>query len=430
MEVLFILSVTLSSPLLTLNLLTGSPLPIPVGLFDNDSLPEMPAIGGSFPPTPWSMEYKRSTSTSATVVEGRRSGDVWISKGDAVDGKSKFGRAVSLLNPAPKLSVLPLEEDDGTDMPPIPFQNDDSHSVHVNGTPHSENSVQFGRFRADSRASQPNNAPEDSRILVAQRHYSALAQTVVFQGPVANTAGNRDSAGASTLVGGASSGVTSKRGSYASHLRTRSVSSTNELRPPTPAEREKSISPPPSFPLPPTPPSVRAARLAMLAHKKSFSSGVSLHEVDDINEIDAMTAGVLPLLIPGLRVGGNMKIKDGGYSPPGTLSKSKGLKINKKLAEFGEEFSSPDVHSTPARSRQPRGRKVSGHKKNHFSLPRYVRCLYLCSETQLMPNAAWALGEKDFTLCQLGARRCGTSLRPGLDISPPFQTMSTCEKTL
>jgi hypothetical protein len=374
---LFILSVTLSSPLLTLNLLTGSPLPIPVGLFDNDSLPEIPAIGGSFPPTRWSAEYKRSTSTSATVVEGRRSGDVWITKGDAIDGKSKFGRAVSMLNPAPKLSVLPMEEGDDTDMPPIPFRNDDSNAVHINGTPHSENSVQFGRLRAESRASaQFNNVADESRILVAQRHYSALAQTVVFQGPTAITAGYRDSAGASTLVGGASSGVASKRGSYVSHLRTRSISSTNELRPPTPAEREKSISPPPSFPLPPTPPSVRAARLAMLAHKKSFSSGVSLHEVDDINEIDAMTAGVLPLLIPGLKVGNDMKIKDGEYSPPGTLSKTKGLKVAKKLAEFGEEFSSPDVHSTPARTRQPRGRKASGHKKNHFSLPRYVPCLF------------------------------------------------------
>ena len=332
----------------------------------------MPVIGGSFPPTPWSIDYKRSTSTSATVVEGRRSGDVWISKGDAVEGKSKFGRAVTMLNPAPKLSVLPLEEEDDTDMPPISFQNEDANPVHINGTPQSENSVQFGRFRAESRASQFNNVPDDSRILIAQRHYSALAQTVVFQGPAANSAGNRDSAGASTLVGGASSGVASKRGSYASHLRTRSISSTNELRPPTPADREKALSPPPSFPLPPTPPSVRAARLAMLGHKKSFSSGVSLHEVDDINEIDAMTAGVLPLLIPGLKVGDNMKIKDGEYSPPGTLSKTKGLKISKKLAEFGEDISSPEVHSTPARSRQPRGRKVSGHKKNHFSLPRYV----------------------------------------------------------
>ena len=127
------------------------------------------------------------------------------------------------------------------------------------------------------------------------------------------------------------------------------------MRPEQPvSERNNSISPPPSFPLPPTPPNVRAARLAMLAHKKSFSSGVSLNQIDDINEIDAMTAGVLPLLVPGLKVGEDMKIKSGNYSPP------------------GKDFSSPEVHSTPAKVRQPRPRKRSGHKKNRFSLPRFV----------------------------------------------------------
>jgi hypothetical protein len=107
----------------------------------------------------------------------------------------------------------------------------------------------------------------------------------------------------------------------------------------------------------------------MLAHKRSFSSGFSFGAVDDINEIDALTAGVLPVLVPGLTVGDNMKIKEGDYSPPGTFSKSKGMKAMKMLAEFGADFSSPEVHFTPARNR-PRGRKESGHKRNHFSLPR------------------------------------------------------------
>jgi len=363
------------------NLLVGSPLPLPVGLFDNEPLPtpqQMGVVHGSFPPTRWSMDYKRSMSTSPTVVEGRRSGDVWITKGDAVDGKGKFSRAMSMLNPAPKLSVLPVDENDDTDILPIPFQNEDSHPIHIHGTPHSENSVQFGRFRTEHRgSSQSNNTADESiafasRIMVAQRHYSAVAHTVVVQGN-GDGAGNRESAGASTLVGGAASGVASKRTSLASHLRTRSTSSTNDMRPEQPvSERNNSISPPPSFPLPPTPPNVRAARLAMLAHKKSFSSGVSLNQIDDINEIDAMTAGVLPLLVPGLRVGEDMKIKSGNYSPPGTLSKHKGQKLSKRLKEFGEDFSSPEVHSTPAKVRQPRPRKGSGHKKNHFSLPRFV----------------------------------------------------------
>jgi hypothetical protein len=109
-----------------------------------------------------------------------------------------------------------------------------------------------------------------------------------------------------------------------------------------------------------------------MSHKKSFSSNYSFNAVEDVNEIDALTAGVLPLLVPGLTLGQDMKIKDGDYSPPGTLSKSKGLKAMKKLKEFGGDISSPEIHSTPAR-RRPRNRKDS-HKKNHFSLPRYVRC--------------------------------------------------------
>lgn len=352
----------------------GSPLPIPVGLFDSrGSMPtdnNLPVPTGSFPPTRWSSDYKRSTSCSVTVVEGRRSGDVWLSKGDAVDGKGKLGRAMGMLSATPKLSVLPPDDNDYDDeLPPIPFQDDSSLPVNIGGTPVSENSVQFGRIRKESKSSSHLSAGADdsvafgSRIMVAQRHYSALAQTVVVP--------NRESVGTSTLMS-AASGAANKRTSHSSHLRSRSVTSVNTGNGcSTPTDREFNISPPPSFPLPPTPPNVRAARLAMLAHKKSFSSGFSGKEIDDINEIDAMTAGVLPFLVPGLTVGDEMRIKD-DHSPPGTFSKSKGKKVAKKLTEFGEDFSSPEVHSTPARKRQPRGRKESGHKKNHFSLPRYV----------------------------------------------------------
>ncbi|KAF8165605.1 hypothetical protein B0H34DRAFT_762895 [Crassisporium funariophilum] len=375
-QILFILSVTLSSPLLACNILLGSPLPIPVGLFDvRGSLPSdshQPLTIGSLPPSKWSHEYKRSTSASVTVVEGRRSGDVWLSNGDAVDGKGKFSRAVSMLSTKPKLSVLPQEgcDDFYPDLPPLPIQNDDSFPVHVHGTPQSEMSAQFGRIRNDSKASTHYSGGDESmafasRIMIAQRHYSTLAQTVVVPG---GSTAPRDSVGASTLVSAASGASSNKRTSHASHLRSRSV--TSVTGPQTPQSRDTfNISPPPSFPLPPTPPNVRAARLAMLAHKKSFSSGFNFGNIDDLNEIDAMTAGVLPILIPGLTVGEDMKIKKGDYSPPGTFSKSKGKKAAKKLAEFGADFSSPEVHSTPARRREPRGRKESGHKKNHFSLP-------------------------------------------------------------
>lgn len=361
---------------MALNLLFSAPLPIPVGLFDvRDNLPadpNRPLVQGSLPTHTFSHEYKRSTSCSVTVVEGRRSGDVWLSKGDAVDGKGKMGRAVGMLSTTPKLSVLPLgETHDQYDMPPVPFK-EDSGPVHVNGTPQSDNSVQFGRFRPESKASSHLSAMDESmafasHIMVAQRHYSALAQTV----HVAGAGGVRESVGANTLMSVASGATANKRASQSSHLRSRSVTSTNAPDTPTGQDRFN-ISPPPSFPLPPTPPNVRATRLAMLAHKKSFSSGhsFSFGAVDDINEIDAMTAGVLPLLIPGLTLGDDMKIKNGDYTPPASYSKSKGRKAAKKLKEFGEDFSSPEVHSTPARTRLPRGRKESGHKKNHFSLPR------------------------------------------------------------
>lgn len=310
-----------------------------------------------------------------------------------MDNKGKLGRAVGMLSTTPKLSVLPPEEnDDVIENSPIPYGEDSSVPYHVGGTPRSEISAQFGRLRTQSKSSSHNSGADENlqfatQIMIAQRHYSTLAQTVVVPGPTGsgpNTASSyRDSAGANTLVG-VTTGAASKRNSHASHLRSRSVSSiTGGPHPQTQAAQEHyNPSPPPSFPLPPTPPSVRAARLAMLAHKKSFSSGFSLgHAAElegdldgEMNEIDALTAGVLPLLVPGLKVGGDMKIRKGDYTPPSSLGKAKGRKVGaaKKLAEFGEDFSSPEIHSTPARRRNPRGRKESGHKKNHFSLPRSV----------------------------------------------------------
>ncbi|KAG2013164.1 hypothetical protein CC2G_010100 [Coprinopsis cinerea AmutBmut pab1-1] len=374
----YVLSVTLSAPLLALNLVFGSGLPIPVGLFDirESSAPSkrVSTAPSELPQYKWSHEYKRSMSTTPTVVEGRRSGDVWISKGDAVEGKTKFGRAMTMLTPTPKLSVLPPEEDDDSDYPskrtpPVPFhEGDSSMPVCIHNRSQSETSAQFGRLRTDSskNASTFGSNEESefaSRIMVAQRHFSTLAQTVVL--PAGTTENPTDGDAADPAIGNAT-GVVVKKHNGASHLRTRSTSSISGPQTPT-GSSFNDISPPPPFPLPPTPPNVRAARLAQLSHKKSFSSSYSFKGVsDDLNEIDALTAGVLPLLVPGLKVGSEMKIKD-DVSPPGTWSKHKGRKMMKELKEFGHDFSSPEVHSTPAR-RKPRTRKET-HKKNHFSLP-------------------------------------------------------------
>ncbi|KAJ6475651.1 hypothetical protein DFH09DRAFT_445956 [Mycena vulgaris] len=377
--ILLILSVTLSSPLLALNLLFRSPLPIPNGLFDiRGDLPANvlrgPSPAGSVPTYKWSHEYKRSTSASVTVVEGRRSGDVWMTNGDAVDGKGKMSRALGMISPMPKLSVLPPDEDDdnGQRTPPLPIQNEDSSlPVSIHNSTQSEMSAQFGRLRQDSKASSHISGADESlayasRIMIAQRHYSALAQTVVVPGGSPEKH-NRTSIGGHLV---AASGVGPSRPlRHSAHLRTRSGSSIQH----SPTTDSFNISPPPSFPLPPTPPNVRAARLAHLKHKKSFSSGFSFGPVDDMNEIDALTAGVLPLLVPGLKVGDNMKIKGGDWTPPSSFSRAKGRRTARRLNEFGEDFSSPEVHSTPARTRarqvQAKSKKTSMHKRHHFSLP-------------------------------------------------------------
>jgi hypothetical protein len=108
-----------------------------------------------------------------------------------------------------------------------------------------------------------------------------------------------------------------------------------------------------------------------MGHKKSHSSGAfSPSAIDDANEIDAMTAGLLPLLIPGLKIGGDMKVR-GSISPAGTFNKAS-QKVSPEFGALGasEEFESPKLHSTPARRKEALSRKISGHKRNHYSLPR------------------------------------------------------------
>ncbi|EGO02088.1 hypothetical protein SERLA73DRAFT_71232 [Serpula lacrymans var. lacrymans S7.3] len=391
MPIMLVLSVTISSPLLALNILLRSPIPIPSGLFDAHSEPPSIVMRAPSPATTlasYNREYKRSGSV--TVVEGRRSGDVWISKGDAVHGKSKVGRAMGMLTPVPRLAVLPPEGEepqDGEITPPLPMQTEDmSFGNTVPPTPQSTNSAELGRVRKESKASSHLSGGEDSlgfasRIMIAQRHYSALATTVVV--PASPEKASDDG------VEGTTTGVAIDQQVMAvrnSHLRSRSVSSEfspSEFSPRAITTSEASLSPPPSLPLPPTPPNVRNAKLARLVHRKSYSSGFSFGAVvnDDINEIDALTAGVLPLLVPGLKVGDDMRIRhDWKFSPPisSTVTKKKAARTHHQQSsefDFGilgtsGEFPSPQLHSTPAQRKQAaRAKKISASKRHHFSLP-------------------------------------------------------------
>ncbi|KAH7887332.1 hypothetical protein F5I97DRAFT_1805406 [Phlebopus sp. FC_14] len=375
--VMLVLSVTLSSPLLALNILVRSPIPIPTGLFDTHAEPPSVVMRAPSPAdtlATYNREYKRSGSV--TVVEGRRSGDVWISQGDAVDGKGKVGRAVGLMSAVPKLSVLPPEEkEDGELTPPLPIQDEMSFQAAIPPTPQSTNSIEMGRMRTTSKASSHLSGGEEgyaSRIMVAQRHYSALATTVVVPASPEKPPVAGDTLTVATGV--AVEPPTAPAAS--SHLRSRSVSSVIGQ-----AITTSDISPPPSQPLPPTPPNIRSAKLAsQLIHKKSYSSGFSFSAVinDDVKEIDALTAGVLPLLVPGLKVGEDIKIRNWEFSPPlsSTVTKKKKFRAQKESSDVDMgvlpkgEFPSPQLHSTPAQGRNnQRARKISAHKRNHFSLP-------------------------------------------------------------
>jgi len=332
----------------------------------------MPELARTSSPTivrPWSHEYKRSGSV--TVVEGRRSGDIWVSNGDAIDGKGKIGRAFEMLNAKPKLSVLPLENVvvkmvDGELTPPLPLQ---SAPNSVPPTPVSENSEELGRKK--SKASSYYSVSDETalhtaRVMVAQKHYSTLAMTMVVPPSPDERKSFAVTPEEMEATGFASGVAIYERTEGRSHCRTRSTSSISTSR------SRNVISPPPAFPLPPTPPSVKAARA--MAHKRSYSSGLSM------TEIDALSAGILPNLVPGLRIGQDVKISDEWrYSSASRMGGSMTGKtfddfvsgLPQELGGLPGEFSSPEFHSTPATNGKKTGQKSrkSGHKRHHFSLP-------------------------------------------------------------
>lgn len=381
-------------------------LPVPTGLFDSRK-PLLPTLAPrSTSPTDTlhvpsrSGEYKRSASM--TVVEGRRSTDVWIASGEAVGGKSKVGRALTMLAPAPKLSVLPPEDSEDVSpptpiTPPLPIQDAPSTAP---ATPTTVSSIEFGRSRArtksttsSARLSEDESTAFQARIMTAQRHYSQLAMAVIMP-PSPDPERTASNPTTPTDGGAMSTGVDMmtppNRGN--AHLRTRSASSWSSPQFPT--------SPAPNSPLPPTPPN----RFAHRKTQSSASAGASAGDSSgydfgyvahgDANEIDALSAKVLPILVPGLTVGVNTRVTPGNAIPsPNSLlgpirRSSQASKRSSKsrysqasaAPEFGgyviDEISEPRFHSTPHQRNGPAPKKSAAErKKHHFSLPRYFPIL-------------------------------------------------------
>ncbi|EIW76327.1 hypothetical protein CONPUDRAFT_168889 [Coniophora puteana RWD-64-598 SS2] len=471
LPIFMVISATISSPLLATNVIF-SPIPIPVGLFDahiQDSASRAPTPASTN--TLISSRYKRSAST--TVVDDRRSGDVWLAKGDAVDRRNKLGRAMGMIEPLPRLSVMPPQEDPEPRSPltpPLPMQDPDMEpsfpSTYLNSFPAGMDEVGVGRMRRESEMSE--EVFDDSRIMVARRFSAAVAQCINLP-PSPSAEGNASPSlslspayAASLAVPDAvaaatSSGVDShaaKRSNRNSHLRVRSAGSARDMvrvlaasaattpimacdfmkastsTSDTGASASASssspnvsiISRPPTTPLPPTPPSVRAAKARSqglgirLVHRKSRSDlnlsyspvmpeGFSFGAVDndDTNAIDELSAGMLPILVPGLKVGKDVKVKefDFAFEPQrsSTVAKKRASKKQghqrtqaavvrraKVIDGSGDEFAAavgkggfkedaPLAQSTPPEM-QRRARKVSTgtvHSR-HASLPSLTMC--------------------------------------------------------
>jgi hypothetical protein len=199
-------------------------------------------------------------------------------------------------------------------MTPLPMQTG-CESFNTSAFPNTLQSAQFKKIRRkESVQLRISGDHVTSRIMVVQRHYSALTTTVVVPESPERQGGD--------LFGVTTGMAPEKRHSArpsSSHLRSRSVPSIIGQAIGT----DSSPTSPPSTPLPPMPPNVRLAKQQLtrtLIHKKSYLPDLSFGAAvnDDINEIDVLTSGILPLLVPGLDVGSDMKMKgfEFDFDPP------------------------------------------------------------------------------------------------------------------
>jgi hypothetical protein len=227
--------------------------------------------------------------------------------GDAIDRKGKLSRALGLMTPVPLLAVPPMT-------PPLPMQTG-CKSFNTSVFPNTLQSAEFEKIRRkESVQLRISGDHFTSIIMVAQRHYSALATTVVVPESPERQGGD--------LFGVTTGMALEKRHSVrpsSSHLRSRSVPSIVGQA----ISTDSSPTSPPSTPLPPTPPNVRLVKQRLtrtLIHKKSYASdfGFGAAVNGEINEIDVLTYGILPLLVPSLNVGSDMKMKDFefNFDPP------------------------------------------------------------------------------------------------------------------
>ncbi|KAI5981380.1 hypothetical protein EDD15DRAFT_2379769 [Pisolithus albus] len=123
---------------------------------------------------------------------------------------------------------------------------------------------------------------------------------------------------------------------------------------------------PPSNPLLATWPNIHTTTGVQKAYSSGFSLGVAGHQKH--NQTDAITTGVLPLLL-GLRPIEDVKIKDWEFSPPLSSTVAKKSCHGADFSALAwEEFLSSQLHFYATRSVAEAGKFLfaGGH---HFNLP-------------------------------------------------------------
>jgi len=277
--VLFIISIVVSSPLLALNIALHSQMPLPVTLFSaGDHQYGFPSLA-----LPWfrSMSANQKGSSRAqtpTVVDSRRNGDIWLGRRKAVDGRSRIERIFALTVRVPKLTFMSNENIKELETSvPRSTQRDDlatgnsenSHSIieQVGGTSRQ-------RHLTHDDSSMPSIVTIQHGILTAQRQVSARAMTLQLSpspGP-----------GSVDIV----------KNQTPEPVTTQNQSPQHGLESSQSIEQLPARSTSRSFisPLPPTPEHLRAYR----GHVRC--------PVPDTNQIDGLSAGMLPMLVPGLKI--------------------------------------------------------------------------------------------------------------------------------
>ena len=367
---LLTLSVTVSAPLLALNLLLCAPLPIPVALFSRSYFQAPTTEARNSATEIRTYPEMCARSSSLTVVEGRRSGDVWIANGKPVDGHGKAARVLGLLMPSPRLAVLPLPKE-GKHVeeltPPVPIPDESAVSMAISSPGADSAELGVMRTRKDSKASSYYSGADESiayesQIMVAQRNFSAMATTVYLRplGAQQTSVDNNASGTAEAMSMGVERTIT--RG----HVCSQSASSS--LQTPRTSMQSRFPLTPPASPLPPSPLNVRAFRHSR--PQSSSGSRFSFGPIGHTSQIDSLSAGVVPLLSPGLKVGWDTVINDSS-SPPrmrgGNEVKSKTpLRDDELGSTTSTSFNSPVMHSTPA---GPGKRSGAANQWRHLSLP-------------------------------------------------------------